>query len=342
MKRPANMTDVAEALGCHQSTVSRALRNDPRISTKMRDQILKTCDELSYRPNPLVSALIASRRKKSNTHIQAQLAYVTRNPHPGPIRSGSYMEEIFKACQKRAEELGYLLHEVPILEKGENPQRIQRMFKARGIYGAVLGSMAPGTEPFAFPWEQYPLVAIGYGLTSPEIYRVATNNYESTYRAMEECSSRDYRRIGFVISPYENARSRGLEIGGYMACQMNFPPECRVPLLIAKENETSRIQEWVAQEKPDAIITSQPIQMLEVCRALDMSCPVDVGIIALGNVQDPFFTKMERAFDIIGRLAAELVIRRVERNEIGIPEHPGQYLISPRWIEGKSIREKGA
>ncbi len=333
-----SMADVAKALGCHQTTISRALRNDPRISPQMRERVHQQCEAMGYRPNPLVSALIASRRRKSGNSFQANIAYVTCNPYPGPIRPNSYLAEIFSAAQDQAARKGYLLEEVRTEETKGTAKSMQRLLNARGICGIIIGSLPPQTQGFELPWNSYPIIAIGYGVMQPDFDRVATNNYESTYGCMEKCRKLGYRKIGFIISVLENVRSRGHEIGGYMAYQMNLKPAERIPLLSAHRSETRKIKNWLRTQKPDAIMTAQPKEILEICQSIGLRCPDDIGIIAMGNDHDPFFAHMERLFDDIGALAADLLISHIERNKVGVPSHAGQYLITPQWHEGKSVR----
>ena len=54
------MAEIAQRLGVASSTISRALRDDPRISSELRNRVRRVAEELGYRPNPLVSALIAA------------------------------------------------------------------------------------------------------------------------------------------------------------------------------------------------------------------------------------------------------------------------------------------
>lgn len=64
MARPAlNMEDVARAAGVHQTTVSRALRNDRRLPEQTRQRIRKLAERLGYRPHPLLTALGVNLRR---------------------------------------------------------------------------------------------------------------------------------------------------------------------------------------------------------------------------------------------------------------------------------------
>jgi len=58
------MEEIAVRLKISAATVSRALRNDPRISEPVRQRVRETAAAMGYRPNPLVSALMASRRRR--------------------------------------------------------------------------------------------------------------------------------------------------------------------------------------------------------------------------------------------------------------------------------------
>ncbi len=59
----ASMRDIAGKAGVSVMTVSRALNNHPGLAPLTRERILQLAGELGYRPNPMVSALMRSRRQ---------------------------------------------------------------------------------------------------------------------------------------------------------------------------------------------------------------------------------------------------------------------------------------
>src|SRR3977135_1614610 len=73
----ARMVEIAQRLGVASSTVSRALRGDPRIGPETRLRVQEMADKLNYRPNPLVSALMASRRRRGGSGEVDVIALVT-------------------------------------------------------------------------------------------------------------------------------------------------------------------------------------------------------------------------------------------------------------------------
>ncbi len=58
MEPKATLDDVARSAGVHRTTVSLALRNHPRIPQATRDRVKQIANDLGYRINPLVSALM--------------------------------------------------------------------------------------------------------------------------------------------------------------------------------------------------------------------------------------------------------------------------------------------
>jgi DNA-binding LacI/PurR family transcriptional regulator len=57
----ATLHDLAAACACNVSTVSRALRDDPRISAEVRAKVQAAARELGYRPNLAARALVTGR-----------------------------------------------------------------------------------------------------------------------------------------------------------------------------------------------------------------------------------------------------------------------------------------
>lgn len=61
-KRPT-ITDIAKAIGVTDGTVSRALRNDPRVKAETRERVLEAAKAAGYIPN-----LSARNFKEGKTH----------------------------------------------------------------------------------------------------------------------------------------------------------------------------------------------------------------------------------------------------------------------------------
>jgi DNA-binding LacI/PurR family transcriptional regulator len=78
--KPVTTHDVATHAGVNQSTVSRALRNDPSISVHMREKVQQAAKELGYLPNPFVSAFTAQVRGYRRSPQHASVAIFNSQP----------------------------------------------------------------------------------------------------------------------------------------------------------------------------------------------------------------------------------------------------------------------
>ncbi len=59
---PVTLSVIAAHVGCSKNTVSLALRGDSQIPESTREVIRKAADKLGYRPNAVVSHLMAVDR----------------------------------------------------------------------------------------------------------------------------------------------------------------------------------------------------------------------------------------------------------------------------------------
>ncbi|RYD40551.1 MAG: LacI family DNA-binding transcriptional regulator, partial [Verrucomicrobiaceae bacterium] len=69
MEKRVTMGVLAKRLGLSESTVSRALKGDTRIGEETRARVAKLAADLGYRPNPMISALMAVRGKRGGSEV---------------------------------------------------------------------------------------------------------------------------------------------------------------------------------------------------------------------------------------------------------------------------------
>ena len=70
------MQDVARAAGVHQTTVSLALRNDPRLPAATRERIQAHAKKLGYRPDPMLAALNFYRASRHAVKAPPTMAFL--------------------------------------------------------------------------------------------------------------------------------------------------------------------------------------------------------------------------------------------------------------------------
>jgi len=96
------MAEIAQQLGVASSTISRALRGDPRISHELRARVRAVADKLGYAPNPLVSALMANRRRRGGAGAVDVIALITHYGGREDWRKKDVCRWEYEGIQRRA------------------------------------------------------------------------------------------------------------------------------------------------------------------------------------------------------------------------------------------------
>ncbi|HWA85015.1 MAG TPA: LacI family DNA-binding transcriptional regulator [Opitutus sp.] len=332
MQPKATLEDVARKAGVHRTTVSLSLRNHPRIPAPTRDRIRAIATELGYRINPLVSALMQSRRTgKPVKH--AALAFVTNYP----TRYGWKPEyhdrpDFFPGAVERAQDFGYKLEHFWLAEPGMTPRRFCDMLSARSINGLIVGRLPPGQNALALEWNRFSCVALGMTLRSPILHHVTENHYDTVWQSMERCRERGYRRVGIVFPDGNDSPRVGHRwLGAYFTQQLNFPARDRVPICSEQPTDEEHFRAWFLKHKPDAILVNNARLLLEWLGHLGRSAPRHVGVVSLEHRRNFEGTGMYYDPAKIGALAVEMLIGFMHRNETGVPSVQHEVLLTGEW-----------
>ncbi|MDP0502003.1 MAG: LacI family DNA-binding transcriptional regulator [Verrucomicrobiota bacterium JB022] len=341
MAEKVTLEDLARMAGVHRSTVSLALRNHPRISTAMRDKIQQLAHEHDYRINPLVAALMQSRRSGTETR-HVTLAFVTVYPTRYGWRPSHHSRpDFYPGAVERARELGYSLEHFWLAEPGMTTERFCDILATRNIHGLLIGRLPPGLSEIDLPWERFSSVALGMTLRSPQLNFVTENHFDTAWQSMRQCYQRGCRRIGFVFSEEDDSPRVGNQwLSAYLGFHAKrFPDEA--PRVCPQSPPTEEeFAEWYLRERPRTILATHAGPVLRWLEKLNVKVPDDVALIDLQA--DPelgcagVFYEPAR----IGMLAVEMLIGLLHRNETGIPDHPHETLLSGRWRDGWSLPER--
>ena len=169
------MRKVAEVAGVSAMTVSRALKDSPRVTAELRRKIRKIADRLGYRPDPEVIKLMTHMRRRDKARLTGGLAAVTDIPEE---LDPPQMLKVRASARARAEELGYRLEFFRIRESEKPQPALQRMLVARGIEGVLLLQMEkPVVLDRMLDWERFAVAATTPSVLAPEFPRVEANYF---------------------------------------------------------------------------------------------------------------------------------------------------------------------
>lgn len=334
MSSPVTLHDLAERVGVHRSTVALALRDSSRISEAVRARVKSTAAEMGYRANPLLMALMQTRRVRRKVQ-SVVLAYVTCHPSRYGWRPPAHdRPNYFPGAVRRAEELGYRVEHFWYCEDGMTPKRFAEILLTRNITGLLVGRLPPGRHTLEMPWDQFSAVALGMTLQDPILNRVAEDAFASACKMIDECSAKGFRRIGLVFSEADDSPAVGYRyMSAYLGHQA-FQSD-KIPPLEYHGPETfeADFREWFRLHRPEAIIATHAAP---VARALDC---MGIGrgtlpVFALINDKpEQGFAGMHLDAAVLGTLAVEMLVGMLYRGEKGLPSYPHQVLVQSKWVE---------
>lgn len=333
------MREVARVTRVSIATVSKALANKPDISPETRSRVLAACQRLGYKTNPLVAALMRSRRRHQSPASGLTLAFVTAfqtadgwRKHPAPI-----FRQMFAGAQRRAAERNYRLEHHWIYRDGMSNERFGEVMQARGIKGLLFAPVPDTHTALEMEWTAFSTVVLGLTPSTRRFHRVTTDYYQSMLIAMERCRECGYQRPGFAGRFETVARLEHRWEAAFRVAQERLGFRAVKPLLV-DDWTAEAVERWLRREKPDVIIGPVLGKLEESISAAGRSIPEDVGLVGL-LVPEPGdrLTGILQDGETMGATAVDQLISQLERNETGLPEHPITHTMIGRWNPGKTI-----
>jgi LacI family transcriptional regulator len=333
---PPSQKLVAQLAGVSASTVSLALRGDPRLPPATRRRIAEIARAAGYHHNPLVSQVMsAARHRRLGRHL-GTIAYV----HFYAKREG-YLEfetlrDFHVGMLAQAEGCGYKLEVFWGRAPGLGGQRLSDMLSARGIEGVIISPVPPDASP-RLDWPRFALATIGHSLTTPKLHRAVNHQLHTVGLALAELQTRGYQRIGLVMHAHQMQMSAETWKAGLLLYQSNIPARRRIPPLLPPRVAEPLLLEWVRRHRPDAIMALTYSLHGWLVQA-GYRVPRDVALVALDwNESTPEWAGVVQNARAVGQAAADLVVAQLRRNERGIPTSPQTLLIEGRWLDGSTV-----
>jgi hypothetical protein len=328
------MAAVARAVGVAPSTVSKALREDPTIAEARRRHIQQVAKSLGYRPNPMVSALMArlhTRRRRNDPH---HIAWIDLWPDEREAERATDLKLMLRGAGERANQLGYQIEVHRVGRDKITAARLHKILTSRAQWGVIIPPVPLEAMSYPLSLEGLTGVTIGTSLHQPVMHRVASNLYQGGQLACRKLREKAYRRIGLVLSPAMHERVEGKWIGAFLAEQLQWPAKDRLPPLLVPESAPDRFCQWLARFRADIILIAEPHIEKWLAARSAVSAPIP-PIAWLRRL--PHMRKAIPAIDTgparMGAAAVELVVGQIHRNERGSPQFPHTLLLNGIWCD---------
>lgn len=330
------MRTIAERAHCSQMTVSKALRNAPGISQSTREKIRKLARSMGYTPNPLVSALMASRGpRRGGSESGTVIALVRTTLLPDQIEHPN-VDQVLQGIRERASETGFLTDDFRLGPLGVDGRALHKVLRARGIRGMILLPLSADATFEGIPFANYALGSVGSAPIAQKLPNVDGDCFGNMLLAVRRLEGLGYRRPGLVMSAGLEAITDLRYHGGFIAAVDSSPNLTQLPIHFLWHPGTRlTLGEWFNRNNPDVIISG--VEILPFLEAAGIQIPRDTAFAVIDrHSQMKQLAGFTTHFKMIGSVAVDLVTSQLYRNEFGLPQYPKRVLVPGAWIDGLS------
>ena len=314
MKKRITIKDIAKELNVHHSTVSRALRNDPRVNEKTRILVMDYAFAHEYQTNMNAVQL---RGSSKNT-----IALIV------PNINHNFFSDIVSKLTNIAYKKGYIVSVFQSNEDYEHEVGIVNTIIKQNYAGVIASISKDTTDSKHFKLLNslgIPLVFFDRVCNDIFTPKVLVNNYEITFEATEYLINKGYKRIAHVTGPHhinvfndrQNGYNDALIKHNLTYCRnISYDDEFTVEL-----GEKCLSDLLMDDEKPDAIISSSihlTMGIVVKCRKLKIRIPQDLAIIGFGDhlnslVVEPQLTSIYQSETSIAEISFNLLEKMIKK-----------------------------
>jgi len=336
MKERVTMAVLAKSLGFSPSTISRALKDDPRIGAETRGKVRSMAGKLGYRPNPLVSALMAVRKKRGATAV-GTVALVTDYHGTGGWRSKDVCLWEYSGICGRAAELGYQVEEFPMANFRHDGNLLVKALVTRGIRGVLLGfSRDRPAGGAGFNLDAFTVAGLSTYFREVSVDRANFHGFHNVQLALAEMRAAGYRRTGLVVPEFNNRISGYLWSGGALDWQTRQAKADRcAPFIPTAGEEEKEFAKWLKQEKPDSLLVYKlPVKSWLSKAGLRVTEDIGLGYLYRTGEEMKLWPGIDGNLQAVGAAAFDLIVEGLHTNRSGAPADPKDVLIKGTWRAG--------
>lgn len=301
--------DVARLAGVSQPTVSRALRDDSRVSEATKARVRNAAQLLGYVPSEAGRALSSGRTRRIGlllTELDSQ-----------------FYSHIIAPLHRELEKLGYqlMLH----TETADNDTIAERLV-ANGLDGVVLATtMMDSVVPLRLRDRGLPFVYFNRTGSLIDADAAVVDPIPGYREAVEHAADLGHRHAGAILGPRNTstAQSREQALRAALAARGLTLDESDVRRVAysAEAGETATTELLAGDRVPTMLFCGNDViayGALNAAHRAGLRVPDDLSVIGFDDLPEAAWPIVDLAtvgFDIAGmaRAAADLIVRRIEQ-----------------------------
>jgi LacI family transcriptional regulator len=315
-KQKVTIYDISKKLNVSAATVSRAFNDNPKISIKTRELVMKTAKDMNYKQNQLAQAL-----KSGKTHnVGIIVPYINHN----------FFSSVIRGIEEELTPRGYHVIICQTHEKVDNEiEQINTLLNMQidGIFMSVSKTTQNTDHLKKVLEERTPLIFFDRKKEIAGVSSVTLDDYKGAYLATEHLILQGCKKIAHLagdlnLEIYQN------RYNGYLAAleahKIKFNPEYIIETDSRVESGSSAISKlWELNEKPDAIFTAGDYPALGAVQELKrrkIKIPEEVCVVGFSN--EPFTKYLELPISSVdqtpvtmGKIAAQVFLEQIKGSQ---------------------------
>jgi DNA-binding LacI/PurR family transcriptional regulator len=306
---PVSIKDIAQAANVTPGTVSRALRDSPRVNPETKKRIQQLADDMGYTPDARARSLVMGR-------TQTIGVVVTTITDP-------FIGTMVQMIESAAYEQGYT---VVLVSSNDIPEReieAVQMLQSRRVDGVIVASSRVGAlYQERLDQLRVPVVLINSLAEHSGQYTisVSVDNQHGGYQATNHLIQKGHRRIAYVTAPAD--RNDSMErMAGYRNALAEAGIAYDPSLVVQGTGRAGGGKRALPvllslDDAPSAVFCYNDMTAIGLMSAAcdaGLSVPHDLAVvgfddIAFAQLAHPSLTTIAQPVDRLGRGAVEIVL----------------------------------
>ncbi len=328
VKRPVSLKDLAEVLGLAPATISLVINGSrvaDTIPQETKNRIFAAVHKYKYRPNFFARSLRAQRSFTIGVIV--------------PEVSDGYSASVMSGIEDYLLQEGYFYFVASHRHRTDLIDEYPRLFLERSVDG-LIGVDTPWTLSLSVP-----VVTVSGHNEVDGVTNVVLDHERAADVALNHLYELGHRQIAFIkgqefssdtqvrwANIEKVARKLGLPIAPTLVAQLQGDSPTPQPGYQATK------QILAAHKRFTALFAFNDISAMGAIRALreaGLRVPDDVSVVGFDDIQsaayqNPALTTVRQPLREMGRIAAEILLRRIRR--VGPDAHGSERMVEPELI----------
>ena len=308
-----NIKHIAKKAGVSIKTVSRVLNNDIYVKKETKEKIINIINELNYIPNRIAKSL--------SSGVSNNIGFII------PDITNPFFPEVVKGASDILLSKGFYLHLCNADNNPENEDSFIRDLESMWVSGIILApSYSENRNSEIIKNTNVPLIIIDREIKDINKDLIVINNQKGAYGITKYLIENNHKKIIFLGGSSYTMTAQNRFIGWKKAMQEanildtdlsfwgDFTIESGYKMMENILNTPNSI---------DAVFACNDLIAIGAMEAIDnkgLKIPDDISIIGFDGIYISKFTKpklstYQQPIYEIGKIAAELLINRIEKTE---------------------------